>query len=120
MPKQRDKSYLLDILDAGKKILKIIEGKSFEEFERDLTSPLAVARLLEIVGEASKNISNDLKEKYPGLPWKGMAGMRDVLIHQYRDADLVLIFETAKKRIPDMVVQIEKIISELDKASSEK
>ncbi len=113
MPKQRDKAYLLDILDAGKKILKITEGVSFEDFEKDLTSPLAVARLLEIMGEASKNISSELKEKYSDLPWKGMAGMRDVLIHQYRDADPSLIYEAAKKKVPELVHQIEKIITGL-------
>lgn len=113
MPKQRDKAYLLDILDAGKKILKIMDGMLFEDFEKDLTSPLAVARLLEILGEASKNISIELKEKHSSVPWKGMAGMRDVLIHQYRDADTSLIFEAAKKKVPELVGQIEKIISDL-------
>ncbi|HMQ49204.1 MAG TPA: DUF86 domain-containing protein [Saprospiraceae bacterium] len=75
--------FLEDIVDCIDKIEAYMYGLSEIEFEKNSEKQDAVIRRIEIIGEAVKNISNEVKEKYPTIPWKEMAGMRDVLIHQY-------------------------------------
>ncbi|MBI4647320.1 MAG: DUF86 domain-containing protein [Bacteroidia bacterium] len=60
----------------------------------------AVIRQLEIIGEATKKISDNLKEKHPDIPWKDIAGMRDKLIHDYIDIDLSVVWKTASEDVP--------------------
>ena len=80
--------FIDDIINAMDKALKFVEGMSYEEFANDDKTIFAVVRAIEIIGEAVKNISDDLKKKYPEIPWKGMAGMRDKVIHGYFGVDL--------------------------------
>ena len=62
------------------------------------------------MGEAAKNISDELREKYPDVPWKEMAGMRDRLIHLYMDVDLKIVWDTIKNRLPGLKEKIQKIV----------
>lgn len=66
-------------------------------------------RRLEVIGEAVKNVSDQLKKKYPEVPWREMAGMRDILIHEYFGVDLEEVWETATRDIPEVVNQINVI-----------
>ncbi len=75
--------YLNDILDAIKKVQQFVEGMDFEKFSHDSKTVFAVIRALEIIGEASKKIPETTKRQNPDLPWRGMAGIRDKLIHEY-------------------------------------
>ena len=75
----------------------------------------AVIRRIEVIGEAVKNIPAELKEKYPDIPWKRIAGMRDILIHGYFSVDLNLTWKVAKDEIADLKKKILKIKSELDR-----
>ncbi len=77
------KLYVKDILDAILAIEKFVEGMTFEEFERDDKTSSAVIRKFEIIGEATKHIPDEIKQRYPDIPWKEMAGFRDKLIHFY-------------------------------------
>lgn len=113
MSKQHDKSYLLDILDSAEQIKKFTENKNVEEFEKDLMCTLAVQRLFEIIGEATKNLSSNLRENNPNLDWKAMSGMRDILIHQYQNANNDRILKIAKNNIPTLIIEIKKIISNM-------
>ena len=79
MTKQPNDSYLRDITDSSALIVEYVKNLTFEEFEKDTMRYLAVSRLLEIIGEATKNLSNDFKAKHPNIPWKKMAGLRDVI-----------------------------------------
>lgn len=75
----------------------------------------AVVRALEIVGEATKNLSLDFRLKYNQVPWKSMAGMRDKLIHDYMGVDYNLVFITAKENVPELLDLIELIITKNNK-----
>ena len=70
----------------------------------------AVVRQLEIIGEATKRISKDLRNKNPQVPWSDMAGMRDILIHDYIDVDLNIVYQTVAVDIPNLLPVIEKIM----------
>ena len=99
---KRDKAYLKHILDAISNIEKFIEGVKKENFLGNVEKQYAVLRGLEIIGEATKNLSEELKKKHPNIPWKEIAGMRDKLIHQYFGVNLDLVWETIKTELPEL------------------
>jgi len=70
-------------------------------------------RKLEIIGEATKRIDEDIKKQYPEIPWKDMAGMRDILIHQYTEVDEDIVWKTTTQKIPPLKKQIEKILKDI-------
>jgi len=94
--------YLRDINTSIKNINKFIQGMSLDQFISDDKTSSAVIRKFEIIGEASKNIPEEIKEKYPQIPWKDIAGMRDKLIHAYSKVDLSLVWKTIHKRLPEL------------------
>ena len=106
------KLYLKDILNAIESIEKFVEGMDFEEFKRDDKTSSAVIRKFEIIGEATKNIPDEIRQQYPQIPWKEMAGMRDRLIHFYFGVDYKLVWETIKERMPEVKPLFRKVMEE--------
>ena len=106
------KAFLQDIINSIDKIEKYTNKVEFEEFENNPLIVDAVTRNLEIIGEATKQIPIDIKEKYPEIPWKEMAGMRDNIIHGYFDIVYSILWETIRNDLPPVKPQIEKILKE--------
>lgn len=79
--------FLRDIIEAMEAIEKFIEGMSFENFIQDDKTSSAVIRKFEIIGETVRNIPDWMREKYPHIPWKKIAGIRDKIIHGYFGVD---------------------------------
>jgi len=84
----RDESYLLDILAACRLIQSFVAGMDRDVFDGDLKTQSAVIRQFEILGEATKRLSDGLRTNQPDIPWRQMAGMRDILIHAYDHVNL--------------------------------
>ena len=99
-----------DILEAIIDISNFIEDLSFNEFTEDKKTINAVIRSLEIIGEASKKVSREIKDNNQNIPWKEMTGMRDKMIHGYFDLDLVTIWETVKNDIPPLKPLFENLL----------
>lgn len=113
MKTKDDLVYLQHILDSIKWIESYVSDISQEQFLVDHLVQDAVIRQIEIIGEASKKLSNSLKQKYPNTPWKDIAGMRDKLIHGYFGVDIEAVWVTVENDIP---VLKEQIINILDKS----
>lgn len=105
------KLYLKDILLAIESIERFVEGLETESFKHDDKTSSAVIRKFEIIGEAAKNVPDEVQRQYPGVPWKEMAGMRDKLIHFYFGVDYDLVWSTIRNRLPQLKLLISKTIS---------
>ncbi len=103
------KLYLKDISKSIKSIEFFIKGITYEQFMEDDKTSSAVIRKFEIIGEAAKHIPKEIREKYPQIPWKEMAGMRDKLIHSYSNIDYKLVWTTIKQRLPKVKSLLKKI-----------
>lgn len=109
------KMYLEDILVAMNRIAEYTEGLDFIHFKQDYKTVDAVIRNFEVIGEASKNIPIDIKEKYPEIPWREMYLLRNKVSHEYFGIDYEIIWDITINYLPVNKKQIEVVVSELDK-----
>lgn len=92
--------YIEDIIDAIDSIETYTKGLTYESFVSDRKTIDAVIRNFEVIGEATKNVPLSVRRKYPQVPWRDMAGMRDKLIHGYFGVQLEVVWKTIKERLP--------------------
>ncbi len=113
MSKRDQRLFLEDILEAIDRIENYTESMSYDDFIEDGKTIDAVVRNLEIIGEAVKNLSDEIKREHPEINWKGIAGMRDKLIHGYFGVDPQVVWETIQTRVPELKIQIKRILEEV-------
>lgn len=115
MSKKRDISlYLEDILDEIKRIQRFVRDvNNFEEFSKNDLVHYAVLKSLENIGEAVKNIPEDVKNLY-SIEWRKIAGFRDVLVHDYFGIDLEVVWEVVNQKLPELELAINIILKELN------
>lgn len=106
----RDQSYLLDIFKAAQLVEVFINGLDRDEFEADLKTQSAVIRQLEIIGEATKRLTVEFRAEHTEIPWRQMAGMRDILIHAYDHVDLNAVWNVSQRSVPDLLTKIEPLL----------
>jgi len=105
-----DLIYIDHILISIDRIEIYLSGKDHQAFSDDSMTQDAVVRQLEIIGEATKRISKDLRNLNPQVPWSDMAGMRDILIHDYIDVDLDIVWKTASESIINLKSLLQNLI----------
>ncbi|MCA9922757.1 MAG: DUF86 domain-containing protein [Anaerolineales bacterium] len=105
----RDPTRLKHMLDASKKAVAFTQNRKRSDLNSDEVLALAIIRLLEIIGEAAKAVSTELKVQYPKIPWRQIAGTRDRLIHGYFNVDMDIVWTIVTKDLPDLIQNLEKI-----------
>jgi uncharacterized protein with HEPN domain len=87
---------------------------SYSEFEKSATLKRSFVRALEVIGEAAKNIPDDFRQKHPGIRWKDMAGLRDILIHRYFGINYNMVWDVVKNQIPELKRNIKVIMEKIE------
>ncbi len=111
MSKRGNVELLSDIREAITRTQVYIKGISYEEFLNDTKTQDAIVRNLEIIGEATKNLSDELIEKYAEIPWRQQARLRDRLIHHYSGINYDIVWDIVTTELPKVMQQIEAILS---------
>ena len=115
MPSQgRDPSCLADIMGAARQIAAFIGGVDKAAFLEDPMRQSAVVRQLEIIGEATKRLSEQFRADHPSIPWRAMAGMRDILIHAYDHVDPNEVWKAASVSVPALLESLEPLLESGD------
>ncbi|MBS3071682.1 DUF86 domain-containing protein [Candidatus Pacearchaeota archaeon] len=109
-----DLTLIKHILDNINKIEKFSKDLKKEDLSKDELKQYALIRAIELIGEAAKNITKNMKEKHNEVPWKDIIGSRDRIIHQYFGINLEIIWNIIKKDIPKLKVNLDKILKELE------
>jgi uncharacterized protein with HEPN domain len=107
---QRELAYLLDIVTMANDAISFATGMDKKAFSKDRKTQYAIIRCLEVIGEAAKRIPDDFRNAHPQVPWKQLAGMRDILIHSYDKVNVDIVWETVQKDLPDILNKLSPII----------
>ncbi len=113
---KQPKIFIKHIMEEIKYLFQNSVRLEYKDFIKDETRKRSFVRSLEIIGEATKNLPEDFRNKYPELPWKEMAGLRDILIHQYFGIDYRFIWDITKNKIPKLKEQIEEILKDTEES----
>ena len=104
--------YLNDMVNNAEKAQEFVAGMSGDEFLEDEKTVFAVIRALEILGEAAKKIPAEIRDNYPSIPWREIAGMRDKLVHDYFGVNLQLIWKTVQEDLPELLPRLREVVEQ--------
>jgi uncharacterized protein with HEPN domain len=112
MSKREWKLFIEDILESIRLIKNYVENMGFDDFKNDRKTIDAVVRNFEIIGEASRFIPDDIKEKYENVDWKGIVGLRNRIAHEYFDVSLRIVWHIVMKELPPLEDQMKEILKQ--------
>lgn len=110
----RDPSYVQDMLNYAHRVSAFMDGVDRDRLEQDLMLQDAVIRALSVIGEAARRVSDEYRAAHPEVPWRGIVGMRHVLVHDYTDVDLDAVWSAASHEVPALVPALETLLEAAD------
>jgi uncharacterized protein with HEPN domain len=108
---RKDNAYLEDILEAAKAVRRFTGGISLEAFKANEEKYEAVNRKFEIIGEAARRLSPEARNLFPEIPWNLVTAMRNILIHDYDDVDLDVVWQTVQRDVPPLIARLESYLA---------
>ena len=109
-PERIWKFRIQDILESVRSIMEYVQGMDYDTFQNDPKTFDAVVRRLMIIGEAATHIPDDVSEKYPNIEWRQMAGMRNILVHEYFGVSEKIVWDTIQVDLPSIISPLEKLL----------
>lgn len=110
----RDLDSIRDMVLAANRVLKYVENTNQQEFEQDLEKQDSVTYRILILGEASKRLSAEFRDKHPNIPWRQIAGMRNMLVHEYDQVDLDVLWDVTQNSIPDLLGKLSSLANSIE------
>ena len=112
MPHRRDSVFIAQMVEAAEAALEFSDGHTAESFAGDRLVSYAVVRAIQLIGQAVRGVSGELQAAHPEIPWREMIGMRNVVVHDYADVDLALVWKTVRQDLPGLIKRLNAILEE--------
>lgn len=113
LPEKDDRATLVDMLEFVREIGTFVEGRSRRDLDTDRTLLRALERMLELVGECARRVSESTRNAHPSIPWRAMIGMRNIIAHEYGRVDLDLVWRTVQRDMPPVAEALELVAASL-------
>ncbi len=110
----RDKASILDMVNAAKRVVQFSKGVNKSNLATNEEKQSAIFYQVLIMGEASKRLSLEFRQQHPQIPWKDIAGMRDILAHQYDRVNLNTLWDVIQNDIPELLALLEPLLPDSD------
>jgi len=112
MPHRRDTVFVAQMVEAAEAALEFTNGQTAESFASDRLIGYAVVHAVQLIGQAARSVSVELQAAHAEIPWREMIGMRNVVVHDYADVDLSLVWKTVHEDLPDLIEWLKAILEE--------
>lgn len=107
------RDFLNDILIEIERVIEFAKGMTFDEFKQDYKTSYAVFKALENIGEAAKKVPAAVRKRYPSIPFKEMAGMRDILSHEYFGINHKVVWNVVEQKLPHLISDLKTLVEEV-------
>jgi uncharacterized protein with HEPN domain len=109
MPKD-ELVYVGHMLDKAHEALSLVHGKTRQDYDSDSVLRLALTHLIQVIGEASRRVSPQFRDRYPQIPWEAIAGMRSKIVHDYMNVDEDIVWDSVTQELQPLIEELRKIV----------
>lgn len=106
----RDNEALIDIERAARRVLRYAADCDRASLETNDEKVSAILYQITIIGEATKRLSQDFRQQHPEIPWREIAGMRDVIVHEYDQVDLDVVWDVIQNKLPELLISLQPLL----------